>query len=157
MNSPQLPSAMEDELIRLKDHALADLAGVSGVAELEPFRIKYLGRKGAFTQLMRQLGTVSVEERPRIGKLANEIKLDLENAFVEAEARLAAVQHDAASQGAFLDLTLPGRVLPFGNLNTVTQIMEEVCAIYVATLLMLFLERGQGKTPVTAGYVDGQV
>lgn len=121
---------MEDELIRLKDHALADLATVAGATELEPFRIKYLGRKGLFTQLMRQLGTAPAEERPRLGKLANEIKQELESAFTEIEARFSADQHCAGVRSAALDLSLPGRTMPTGNLHPVTQIMEEVCAIF---------------------------
>ena len=118
---------MEDELLRLKGEAAADLAR-AGMEELEPFRVKYLGRKGLFTSVMRQLGQVSAEERPRLGKLANDIKLELEQAFVARQEELG-VGVDK-HQGGLLDLTLPGRGVPAGRLHPVTQVMEEVCGIF---------------------------
>lgn len=120
---------MEEELLRLQQSALADLDAITLASELEPYRVKYLGRKSDFTGLMRQLGRVAADERPRIGKLANEIKADLESRFAvkkeELESSAAAKAGDAR-----LDLTLPGRVIPFGKLHPVTQIMEEICAIF---------------------------
>ncbi|MGV1098185.1 phenylalanine--tRNA ligase subunit alpha [Thiovibrio sp. JS02] len=119
---------MEEELLRLKAEAVAQLAALNEASGLEAFRVQYLGRKGQFTTVMRQLGQVSPEERPRLGKLANDIKLELESAFAEKEAELA----DGAKDGrdSVLDLTLPGRAFPFGNLHPVTQVMDEVCAIF---------------------------
>ncbi|OKY74422.1 MAG: phenylalanine--tRNA ligase subunit alpha [Desulfobulbaceae bacterium DB1] len=120
---------MEEELLRLQQSALADLDAITLASELEPYRVKYLGRKSDFTGLMRQLGRVAADERPRIGKLANEIKADLESRFAvkkeELESSAAAKAGDAR-----LDLTLPGRAIPFGKLHPVTQIMEEICAIF---------------------------
>ncbi|MDH5297605.1 MAG: phenylalanine--tRNA ligase subunit alpha [Desulfobulbaceae bacterium] len=118
---------MEDELLRLKGEAAADLAR-AGMEELEPFRVKYLGRKGLFTSVMRQLGQVPAQERPRVGKLANDIKLELEQAFVARQEELG-VGVDK-HQGGLLDLTLPGRGVPAGRLHPVTQVMEEVCGIF---------------------------
>ncbi|MCK5405739.1 MAG: phenylalanine--tRNA ligase subunit alpha, partial [Desulfobulbaceae bacterium] len=94
---------------------------------LDTFRVQYLGRKGQFTTLMRQLGGVSPEDRPRLGKLANTIKQDVEKAFAEKQAALFGV----ASAGKPVDdLTLVGRRIPAGRLHPVTQIMDEVCTIF---------------------------
>lgn len=123
-----MPS-MHEELLRLKAVALEDLATISRVAELESFRVKYLGRKGAFTLVLRQLGQAPPEERPRLGQLANEIKQELEAAFAEQEALLAGVD-GAGKTKATPDLTLPGRTVPFGKLHPVTQVMDSVCAIF---------------------------
>jgi len=125
---PARGSVMEEELLRLQAEARAQLAALEDVGGLEAFRVQYLGRKGRFTSVMRQLGQASPEERPRLGKLANEIKQELEASFAEKEARLAAGADGA--QGAFLDLSLPGRTRPFGTLHPVTQVMTEVCAIF---------------------------
>ncbi|MEJ2031778.1 MAG: phenylalanine--tRNA ligase subunit alpha [Deltaproteobacteria bacterium] len=120
---------MEEELLRLKAEALAALAAFSKAGELEGFRIKYLGRKGQLTLLMRGLGQAAPEERPRLGKLANEVRQELETAF-EAKRQELEEQAGAAGGEAGEDLTLPGRLIPFGRLHPVTQVMEEVCAVF---------------------------
>ena len=100
---------MEDEILHLKSEAESALAQ-SGKEDLEPFRVKYLGRKGLFTSLMRQLGKVSAEDRPRLGKLANDVKQELELAFVAKQEELGG---GARSNNApILDLTLVGRTEP---------------------------------------------
>jgi phenylalanyl-tRNA synthetase alpha chain len=120
---------MEEELLRLKAEALASLGERVEAEALEAFRIKYLGRKGQLTLLMRQLGKVAAADRPRLGQLANEIRKELEEIF---EARRLALTSagESASGATQMDLTLPGRRLPFGRLHPVTQVMEEVCAIF---------------------------
>ncbi len=117
---------MEEDLLRLKEEAVAALAA-SGKDELEPFRVKYLGRKGLFTSVMRQLGQASAEDRPRLGKLANDIKQELELSFA---ARLEELGGGKTGGGPRLDLTLPGRTEPCGRPHPVTQVMEEVCGIF---------------------------
>lgn len=122
-----MPS-MHEELLRLKAVAGAELAKISQIGELEPFRVKYLGRKGEFTLVMRQLGQAPSEERPRLGQLANEIKLELESAYAAREAQLS--EGGAGPAQPTLDLTLPGRAVPFGKLHPVTQVMDAVCSIF---------------------------
>ena len=121
---------MEEELLRLQKEAHQDLAKLSQVADLEPFRVKYLGRKSEFTGLMRQLGQVSKEDRPRLGKLANEIKVDLEKLFAVRKSELESAATGSDRGTAASDLTLPGRRVPFGKLHPVTQIMEEICSVF---------------------------
>lgn len=120
---------MEEELLRLKAEASAALTAISQVGALEAFRVKYLGRKGAFTAVMRQLGQAPAEDRPRLGKLANEIKQEFEAAFAEKESTLKSGAADVGGKPRE-DLSLPGRYLPFGKLHPVTQVMGEVCAIF---------------------------
>ncbi|MEN8139746.1 MAG: phenylalanine--tRNA ligase subunit alpha [Thermodesulfobacteriota bacterium] len=117
---------MDDALLRLRQEADAELAAISSAAQLEPFRVKYFGRKGPFTQLMRQLGQAPKEERPRLGKLANELKVELQQRFSEKKEAMA---QDGSGAGSS-DLSLPGRFIPQGKLHPVTQIMEEICAIF---------------------------
>ncbi len=119
---------MEEDLRRLHAEAHEALAAIRAPQDLEPFRVKYLGRKGQFTLLMRQLGQVSAAERPRLGKLANDLKVELEGVLAAKEAEFGAGSGTTAKAGA--DLTLPGRRQPFGRLHPVTQVMAEVCAIF---------------------------
>lgn len=119
---------MEDALLRLQAEANDALAGITQADGLEAFRVRYLGRKGEFTLVMRQLGQASAEERPRLGKLANEIKQALEIAFAEKESQFGAEAGSTAKPAP--DLTLPGRTMPMGRLHPVTQVMDEVCSVF---------------------------
>jgi phenylalanyl-tRNA synthetase alpha chain len=120
---------MEEELLRLQREACRDLTALRDLQDLEPFRVQYLGRKSEFTGLMRSLGQVADADRPRLGKLANEIKVDLEKRFAAKKAELEEAARAALGEPQ-IDLTLPGRTAPFGKLHPVTQIMEEICSIF---------------------------
>lgn len=119
---------MEQELHRLQQEAASSLAQIDDPAQLEAFRVRYLGRKGGLlTGIMRQLGSAAAADRPRLGQLANEIKQEIERQFEEKKARIAS---QAVPVGEGVDLSLPGRFLPFGKLHPVTQVMEEICSIF---------------------------
>ncbi|NOX25318.1 MAG: phenylalanine--tRNA ligase subunit alpha [Deltaproteobacteria bacterium] len=120
---------MEAELQRIKEEAEAALTAINEAGPLEEFRVKYLGRKGMFTALMRNLGQAPKEERPRLGKLANDIKNILEEAYTAKKSALTTAGSRQADSGQ-LDLTLPGRAVPFGKHHPVTQVMEEMCSIF---------------------------
>jgi len=119
---------MEEELLHLAEQAAEDLAACGSAGELESFRVKYLGRKGLFTSVMRSLGSVPKEDRPRLGQLANSKKKELEALFVDKRDSLGTVK--SRKGGAAVDSTLPGRTIPFGSLHPVTKTMEEMCSIF---------------------------
>jgi phenylalanyl-tRNA synthetase alpha chain len=118
---------MEEELQRLKAEAMARLEEISQAAELEEFRIKYLGRKGAFSGLMKQLGKVDPADRPRMGQLANSVKQEMEAAY---NGRQEVLSGSGSKVAVSEDLSLPGRTQGLGRLHPVTQIMEEVCGVF---------------------------
>ena len=120
---------MEQDLLHLQTEAASELSALENPNDLEELRIKYLGRKGLFTGLLRNLGQVPSEERPRLGKLANQIKENLEKKFADRQASL--VSGDTGVSASKLDLSIPGRAVPFGRLHPVTQVMDEVCSIFV--------------------------
>ncbi|GBE13469.1 phenylalanine--tRNA ligase alpha subunit [bacterium BMS3Bbin14] len=118
---------MEDELKRLRAAALEALAAVNEAEQLESFRVGYLGRKGLLSTVMRRLGQVAKEDRPRLGQLANAIKREVEELFQQKKKELSAT---GATEAVPEDLSLPGRSLPFGKLHPVTQVMEEIRGIF---------------------------
>lgn len=119
---------MDQELLRLQSEAEAELAALAVKKELDELRVKYLGRKGSITGLLRNLGTVAKQDRPRIGKLANQVKQELE---VKFNARAAELADSSATAGKpQQDRSLPGRQAPFGRPHPITQIMDEVCSIF---------------------------
>jgi phenylalanyl-tRNA synthetase alpha chain len=121
---------MENELQSLETEAKEQLAQLSGVDQLEDFRIRFLGRKGRFTAIMRQLGTVSAEERPRLGQLANTVKKEIEVLFEEKSTSFISASGIAGRNGTVPDLTLPGRCPAAGSLHPVTRVMNEACQIF---------------------------
>ena len=120
---------MEQELLQLQAEAETKLSTLENLKDLEELRVRYLGRKGLFTSLLRQLGQVSAEDRPRLGKLANQIKEELDQKFTAKKSELA--ESDTGAAKGLDDLSLPGRITPFGRLHPVTQIMDEVCSIFI--------------------------
>lgn len=122
---------MEEELLRLKSEALESVTAVQASDALEICRVKYLGRKGLFTGVMRSLSKASEADRPRFGKLANEIKQQIEAAFTEKQALFDS--DSDASKGKVkykADLSLPGRTIPFGKQHPVTRVMTDICAVF---------------------------
>ncbi len=118
---------MEAELLRLKNDAEQELQHLADTISIEAFRVKFLGRKGSFSAVMKQLGQVSKEERPRLGQLANSVKKEIEALFDEKKLSFATVDSSPQEKE---DYSLPGRYLPRGRLHPVTQVMDEICAIF---------------------------
>jgi phenylalanyl-tRNA synthetase alpha chain len=120
-------SSFVDLVEPLKQAALAELSAAPDLASLEQARSSYLGTHGKFTALMKQLGTLSKEERPSAGKLINEAKAALDAALTRQRAELelkAALPKEAA------DFTLPGRRRPLGKLHPLTQVTEDIVRIF---------------------------
>jgi phenylalanyl-tRNA synthetase alpha chain len=120
---------MEKELQSLETEARESLQQLQDHALLEEFRIRYLGRKGKFSTIMRQLGTVPAADRPRVGQRANSIKAEIEKLFEEKHHALTAAS-GRTERHAGPDLTLPGRYPAPGRLHPITQVMRETCAIF---------------------------
>ncbi len=121
---------MEQELQRLQTEAKQQLSALSDTGQLEDFRIRFLGRKGSFSTVMRSLGKVPPEDRPRLGQLANTIKTEIEELFAKRQSDLTAGLASLSAERQAIDLTLPGRRPAIGKLHPVTQIMNEVCTIF---------------------------
>ena len=106
------------------------LAAAKTAADLEQIRVRFLGRQGALTQLLRSLGTLPAAERPVVGGAANEAKRELE-ALLDARLTDAAESERQQSRAASrLDLTLPGRRPPRGTIHPLTRVHDEIVSIF---------------------------
>jgi len=121
---------MEHELQSLEIEAKEQLTQLDGTNQLEEFRIRFLGRKGRFSAVMRQLATVSQEDRPRLGQLANSVKKEIEKLFEEKFTSLKTVPASGGQEDIGPDLTLPGRCPATGRLHPVTLVMNKACEIF---------------------------
>jgi phenylalanyl-tRNA synthetase alpha chain len=121
---------MREQLEKLKDEALRTIAQAVGEQALQDVRVRYLGRKGEMTGLMKGLGALTPEERPVVGQLVNTIKEEIE-AALEMALNTAREQEIAQRlQSERIDVTLPGRRLPSGTKHPITLVIEEVCDIF---------------------------
>ncbi len=121
---------MEHELNTLQSQARELLAAVENSKQLEEFRIQFLGRKGRCSTIMKALGKVPKEDKPRLGQMANSVKKEIEILYADKQKSLSLITAGSSSQDNSIDLTLPGRKPEIGKLHPVTQIMNEVCAIF---------------------------
>jgi phenylalanyl-tRNA synthetase alpha chain len=112
-----------NEIDPLKQSALADFKAAADLAVLEQAKVSYLGSHGKFTALLKQLGTLSKEERPAAGKLINQAKVELEAALA---ARKAELEWQASLPKEATDFTLPGRRRSVGRLHPLTQVTEDI-------------------------------
>lgn len=99
--------------------------------ELEQIRVRYLGRQGALTSLLRSLGTLPAAERPLVGAAANDAKRELEGALEQRLAATLEEERRRRREGARVDLTLPGRRPPLGSVHPLTRVHDEIVEIFV--------------------------
>ncbi len=123
---------MLEELEWLKAKAIAELDSIVNLRELEEWRVRYLGRKGSLTSILRGLGALSLDERRTVGAAANEVKATFEIGLKEKEKALKEQDLAIALEQTRLDITLPGYPISLGRLHPTTQIMREICDIFVS-------------------------
>jgi phenylalanyl-tRNA synthetase alpha chain len=129
---------MLERLEELHIQALDELNRISGPAELELWRVRYLGKKGWVTQVLRSLATLPLEERRKLGARANEVKSALESCLVEKKGVVDEVHLISALEQKRLDVTLPGRPVSTGRYHVITQTLEEICDIFKSMGFQVF-------------------
>lgn len=121
---------MEERIERLRTEALAAIRAAKSLAKLDAVRVKFLGKKGAFTTILRGMGNVSKEERPTIGKIVNIAKAKVEAAIEKQNGALKADALRVRLASEKIDVTLPGRVNTLGHLHPLTQTLERIKDIF---------------------------
>ncbi len=119
-----------DGVSGLREKYLGEIAAAADEAALEAVRVAALGKKGEVSALMRGLGAMSPEERQVAGPALNALKDELGAALGAAKARLAEAALEARVAGEWADVTLAGRPVAAGSVHPVSQVMEEIVAIF---------------------------
>lgn len=122
---------MSDKLQELREKIQKDLSEVKSVEDLKNIRVQYLGKKGALTSILRSLGDVAAEERPKIGKMVNEVRAKVEQRIKEQMKLLEAHQMEEKLASETLDFTLPGRKPALGHLHPVTQTLRDIKKVFM--------------------------
>jgi phenylalanyl-tRNA synthetase alpha chain len=120
-----------EELNEQQEKALAAIAAADDLSALDGVRVAYMGKKGSLTGVLRGLGSLSTEERPAVGKRANEVREALEAALESRRVDLSAAAMDARISADAVDVTLPGRGHPLGSRHLINRITAEITEIFV--------------------------
>ena len=121
-----MPENIKAALNNLAAEAKTDLASADSLSEVEELRVKYLGKKGLVSSLLRQMGRLPAEDRPAVGQVANQVKDLVASAVKDRTRELAAL----ADQGPPLDVTLPGRRRRLGTRHPISKTIEEITGIF---------------------------
>ncbi|PRR76683.1 phenylalanine--tRNA ligase subunit alpha [Clostridium thermopalmarium] len=123
---------MREKLEQIKNTALDELNKVSSKTELENIRVKYLGKKGELTQILRGMGKLSPEERPIVGKLANEVREHIESLIEAASSNIKNKEKEARLKSEVIDISMPGRKQFIGKKNPLQLTLESIIDIFIS-------------------------
>ena len=93
-------------------------------------KVRFLGKKGELTTILKGMGKLSAEERPIVGQLANEVRDEINQVLERKMAELKAAVQEAKLASETLDVTLPGRALNHGSKHPITMVIEEAKQIF---------------------------
>ena len=122
---------MLEKVDEIRKAALQACSQASSVKDLEQARVRFLGKKGELTLLLRSTGQLPPEERPGFGRLVNELRDELEAVWAEREEQLFQEEEERRLMAETLDITLPGRAVARGGVHPITRIIEDTKAIFM--------------------------
>ena len=122
---------MKQKLEEIRANAAQELAEASDAQALESLRVKYLGKKGEVTAILKQMGKLSPEERPVIGELANKVRAFIEDDLTKRAAELKAQATQKRLEEERIDVTLPGKHRTLGVKHPLSIVLDEIKEIFV--------------------------
>ena len=121
---------MKQQLENIKAQAIEMVANAQDLAELDAARVKFLGKKGELTAILKQMGKLSPEERPVMGQLANEVRSYIENLITEATEKVKKIEMKKALEKETIDVTIPGKPNTIGHKHPLSIVLDEVKDIF---------------------------
>ena len=122
---------MKEQIDKIKKTAKEEIKNVQTIKDLNDLKVKYLGKKGELTLILRQMGNLSSEERPIIGSLVNEVRDIIENSIKEKEEELEQEKIKEKMAKEKIDITIPSKKTVLGSCHPITQIINEVEDIFL--------------------------
>ena len=122
---------MKEMLKALREKSLGAISQAQEPEELEALRIKYLGKKGELTAILKQMGKLSAEERPVMGQLANEVRSDLEEKLDERRREVQARLLERRLESEAVDVTMPGREAELGHEHPMNNVLDQIKDIFI--------------------------
>lgn len=122
---------MKAQLEAIEKKAFEELTAAQDLKDLDAIRVKYLGKKGELTAILKQMGKLSAEERPVIGQLANQVRAQIEERLEETKTNLEAHLLDQRLATETLDVTMPGKRSVLGKKHPITIVLDELKEIFI--------------------------
>lgn len=123
---------MKEQLNLLKITAQNELRAASDAKELETLRVKYFGKKGEITAILKQMGGLSAEERPVMGALANSVRADIEKALAQRSEEIESASLILQLENEKIDVTIPGKPVAIGHMHPMTTVLREAEDIFLS-------------------------
>ena len=122
---------MKAKLEEIRAKAQEELSKANAIETIEELRVKYAGKKGELTAILKQMGKLSPEERPVIGQLANEVRAFIENAVDTKKKELAKLMLEKQLEEEKIDVTLPSDMTPLGHKHPLSIVLDEIKEIFI--------------------------
>ena len=122
---------MKEQLELIKQNALAALEAADTPAALDEQRVKWLGKKGELTAVLKMMGKLSAEERPVMGQLANTVRAEIEAKLEQRKSAINAAVLEAKLSAEAIDVTIPGETVTLGHQHPMNQVLQQIKDIFV--------------------------
>ncbi len=122
---------MKEEILKIKENSIEEMKKCNDLKTLNDLKVKYLGKKGELTLVLRQMGSMQPEERPIIGELVNQVRDELNVLIEEKEKELKREELLKKLETENIDVTEPSKKINLGSLHPITQIINEVEEIFL--------------------------
>ncbi|MFZ7120379.1 MAG: phenylalanine--tRNA ligase subunit alpha [Eubacteriaceae bacterium] len=122
---------MKEKLGNLKNVYLKEIIKLTNSKEFEDLRVKLLGKKGELTKILRDMGKLSKEDRPIIGKVANEVREAFEKQFDAQKQKIKILEYEERFKTETIDITMPGKKEDFGGFHPLNTVIEELSDIFI--------------------------
>ena len=122
---------MKQQMQALRASSIQTILDCDNAERLEALRVKYLGKKGELTGILRQMGGLSAEERPAMGQLANQLRSDIEAAIEKRKGELSSAMMEQKLKSEALDVTLPGEPVHLGHKHPMYNVLDQIKDIFV--------------------------
>lgn len=121
---------MKEKLEQIRVSAKEAIENAAALADVEEARVRFLGKKGELTAILKQMGGLSAEERPIIGQMANEVRRDIEEIVASAMKKMKENAREAKLAAEKIDITLPAKELNIGGLHPLNKVMNDMIDIF---------------------------
>ena len=122
---------MKQQLENIRQQAMFALGNASTPAELEEIRVRFLGKKGEVTAVLKQMGKLSAEERPIMGQLANTVRNEIEEKLDERKTEIHAAVLEQRLAAEAIDVTIPGQPVAMGHEHPMNQVLQEIKDLFI--------------------------
>ena len=122
---------MKELMQKLRESSVKEILDCDSAERLEAMRVRYLGKKGELTAILRQMGSLSAEERPAMGQLANQLRSEIEEAIDKRREELSSAMMELKLESESVDVTLPGKDIRMGHKHPMYNVLDQLKDIFI--------------------------